>query len=314
MAQDLCDYRKGMNLNRITTFVRVAESGSFSAAARTLELPTSSVSRAVAALEDDLSVRLFHRTTRKLTLTDAGQHYFATVRGALGQIEEANAAASDASQAPRGTVRITAPADMASLFFMHVIARFVAQYPQVHVDIVFANRRVNLIDENIDLALRAGPLDDSSAMAKRVGSTELALYAARSYVEQRGQPRTLAQLAQHSCIVLRGNAGVIPWRLAGPRGVEEIRVHGSVTVDGMAASRAAVNAGLGIGLLPTVSLPGESDGDVEVVRILPRYANPGGPLSLVWTSSRFLPKHVALLRDHLAEELTKIMARSPRRG
>jgi DNA-binding transcriptional LysR family regulator len=303
-----------MNLNRITTFVRVAESGSFSAAARALELPTSSVSRAVAALEDDLAVRLFHRTTRKLTLTDAGQHYFASVRGALGQIEEANAAASDASQAPRGTVRITAPADMASLFFMQVIARFTTQYPQVHVDIVFANRRVNLIDENIDLALRAGPLDDSSAMAKRVGATELALYAARSYVEQRGQPRTLAQLASHSCIVLRGNAGVVPWRLQGPRGLEEVRIDGSVTVDGMVASRAAVNAGLGIGLLPTLYLPGEQDNEIELVRILPRYANPGGPLSLVWTSSRFLPKHVALLRDHLSQELTKIMARSPRRG
>jgi DNA-binding transcriptional LysR family regulator len=304
---------KVMNLNRITMLVRVAESGSFSAASRMLGVPTSSVSRAIAALEADLGVRLFHRTTRKLALTEAGQHYFATVRGALGVIEDANAAASDASREPRGTVRMTAPADMASLFFMQLIARFTARYPHVHVDIIFANRRVNMIDEGVDLALRAGPLDDSSAMTKRIGATQIALYASRSYVDRRGQPRTLAQLAQHSCIVLRGNAGVVPWRLTGPRGEEELRVHGSVTVDGMVASRAAVNAGLGIGLLPTLYLPGEQP-DIELVRILPRYVNRGGPLSLVWTSSRFLPKHVALLRDHLADELTPIMAGSARRG
>jgi DNA-binding transcriptional LysR family regulator len=302
-----------MNLNRISTFVRVAETGSFSAAARALALPTSSVSRAVAALEEDLGVRLFHRTTRRLTLSEAGQHYFATVRGALGVIDEANTAASEASREPRGTVRITAPADLATVFFMQVIGRFIEQYPHVNVDVVMTNRRVNMIEEGIDLALRAGPLADSTMMGKRLGATQLGLYAARSYVDEHGMPRTLAQLAQHTCVMFRGSAGVVPFRLTGPRGDEEVHVEGRITVDGMNAALAAVSAGLGIGLIPTTHLPGEPTAAVELVRVLPRYVNRGGPLSLLWSSSRFMPRHVALLRDHLADQLSKVMARSARR-
>lgn len=310
----ICDYCNAMNLNRISMFVRVSEAGSFSAAARALSMPTSSVSRAVAALEEDLGVRLFHRTTRKLTLTDSGHHYFATVRGALGAIDEANAAASEASREPRGTVRITAPSDMASLFFMQVLAGFLDKYPQVIVELVLTNRRVNLVEEGIDLAIRAGPQADSSMMSKRLGVTELGLYAAHSYVDAHGQPRTLAQLGQHTCVMFRGRAGVSPFRLSGPRGHEEsVTVQGRLIVDGMSAAVAAVGAGLGIGLLPTVQLPGETGG-VELVRVLPRYAMRGGPLSLVWPSSRFMPRHVALLRDYLGEQLVKTLASSARRG
>src|SRR5687768_5492125 len=113
-----------MNLNRIAMFVRVAEGRSFSAVARTLDMPTSSLSRAVAQLEAELGVRLFHRTTRKLSLTDAGQQYFDQVRGAVASIEDANAAASQRSVEPRGTIRITVPADFTGPFLMQILARF----------------------------------------------------------------------------------------------------------------------------------------------------------------------------------------------
>jgi DNA-binding transcriptional LysR family regulator len=302
------------NLNRIATFTRVAETGSFSAAARKLEVPTSSVSRAVAALEEDLGVRLLHRTTRKLTLTDAGEQYFATVRGALGAIEEANAAVSEQSREPRGSVRVTAAADFANLMFLDMIAQFTARYPKVHVEMMFTNRRVNLIEEGVDLAVRAGPLTDSSAIARRVGGTQLGLFASRAYVERNGAPRTVAQLAQHACIQFRSSIGMVPWRLVGPSGEEEVHVTGQVTVDGMNAAHAAVTAGLGIGLLPVVRFPGDVIDASDHVRVLPRYAQPGGPLSVVWATSKFLPRHVALLRDHMIDVLTRTMAATQRRG
>lgn len=296
-----------MNLNRIATFVRVVEAGSFTAAARNLSLPISSVSRSVSRLEEDLGVRLLQRTTRKLSLTEAGQQYYEGVRGALGALEDAGAAASQASREPRGTVRVTVPADFGGRFFMDVLNRFLGRHERVHVDVLLTNRRVHLVEEGVDLALRAGVLDDSSLMSRRIGETELGLYASRRYLEERGTPRTLGQLARHDCVLFRASGGVVRWRLTGPRGQEEVEVSGRLTLDSLTAVREAIAAGAGIGTLPVLRLPGEAvRGADTLVRILPRYAVKGSAVHLVWPSSRFLPRHVALFRDFLAAELANV--------
>jgi DNA-binding transcriptional LysR family regulator len=295
-----------MDLNRVGVFVRVVESGSFTAAARSLALPTSSVSRAVARLEEELGVRLLQRTTRSLNLTDAGRQYHDGVRGALGALEDAAAMASEASREPHGTVRVTAPADFATPFFMDIVARFLGRFPRVNVDAYLTNRRVHLVEEGIDLAIRAGTLDDSSLVARRVAQSRMCLYAAPAYVERRGRPRTVAQLARHDCVLFRASTGIVPWRLTGPRGVEEITVSGRITVDAMTAAREAVAAGLGIGLIPEMGLPG-SLGSQGLVRVLPRHALEGAALHVVWPSSRFLPRPVALFRDHLVAELAGVI-------
>src|SRR4051812_35490738 len=150
-----------IDLNRVRTFVRVVEDGSFPAAARRLGLPKSSVSRSVTALEEELGVRLLQRTTRSLHLTDAGRAYFTRVREALAGVDEATADVAEMGSVPRGTVRMTAPIDGGELPLAELVAEFVQRHPAIHVDLIMTARRVDLIDEGIDLALRAGPLEDS---------------------------------------------------------------------------------------------------------------------------------------------------------
>ena len=185
-----------MDLNQIGTFVRVVDSGTFTAAAAALGLPKSSVSRGVAALEEALGVRLLQRTTRKLSLTDAGRHYYQQVRASLSGLDQANSAVADLGGAPRGTVRLTAPPDFGEGMFPEVIAHFVRRYPGIQLDVVLTQRRVNLIDEGFDLALRAGKLEDSSLVARKIAGSELGLYAAPSYLERRGSPKRLAELTK----------------------------------------------------------------------------------------------------------------------
>lgn len=302
-----------MNLNRIALFVRVVDAGSFSAAARGLGVPTSSVSRGISRLEEELDVRLLQRSTRRLSPTEAGRAYYESVRGALGALEDASAALTERSREAHGTVRLTAPADFGGGYFMRLVSRFLADHPRISIDAVLTNRRVDLIEEGIDLAIRAGRLDDSALMGRRIGDTELGLFASPRYLAARGTPRTLAQLARHDCILFRAGAGAARWRLSGPRGDEEVKVTGRLSVDALTAVREAVVAGLGIGLLPTSQLPGEPDAE-PVVRLLPRHAVRGGTVSILWASSRFLPRHVALLRDFLVAELSAFMGVTGPRG
>jgi DNA-binding transcriptional LysR family regulator len=293
-----------IDLNQVATFVKVVESGSFTAAATALGLPKSSVSRAVGRLEDSLGVRLLQRTTRKLHLTEAGRGYFQQARAALGGLQDANTAVADLGQEPRGTVRITTPADSGDGVFATLIARFVALHPRIRVEVSLTGRRVDLVAEGFDLAVRAGPLDDSSLVARRVAATDLRLYAAPSYLERRGRPRRLVDLVAHDCLVLRTSQGLFPWRLTGPRGVESVEVSGPVVADEMIfVQRLALN-GLGIALIPEMG----ARPDVEsgrLARVLPAYTMKGGVLSVVSPPLRHAPAAVILLRDYLLAELPK---------
>ncbi len=150
-----------MDLNHVAVFARVVELESFTAAAKQLGLPKSSVSRTVTRLEDELGVRLLQRTTRKLHLTEAGQAYYERARASLTGLEEAASAATNLSAEPRGTVRMSAPADMGIMNLGDLVARFVRKYPLVHVEISLSSRFVDLVAEGFDLALRAGKMADS---------------------------------------------------------------------------------------------------------------------------------------------------------
>src|SRR6185436_524098 len=161
-----------VDLNQVSAFVRVMETGSFTAAARTLGLPKSSVSRRVSALEQSLRVRLLQRGTRKLVLTEAGRLYFERARGALGGLADANAAVTDMSREIAGPIRFTAGGDNTGLI-ASLIADFLALYPKIQLDVVLTARRVDLVNEGFDLALRAGPLVDSALVVRRLGRSDV---------------------------------------------------------------------------------------------------------------------------------------------
>jgi DNA-binding transcriptional LysR family regulator len=303
------------DLNRVSVFVRVVDTRSFTAAAAALGLPKSSVSRSVARLEQELGVRLLQRTTRSIHLTDAGNAYYDRVSRALGGLEEARAAVSDMQATPRGSVRITAPVDLGVSMISGLVARFVRHHPDIHVEMVLTGRIVNLVDEGIDLAVRVGKLDDSSLVARKVGSLETRLLASPRYLKRRGTPQTVADLAQQDCVLFRAHRSQSSWELTGPNGVERVEVSGTVTADDFAFLRQLLVAGVGIGLLPWV-ICAEDIERGRLVRVLPEHAAPGGTIHVVYPSTRYLPQRVVLLRDFLVQGLldrvTEFAARARR--
>jgi DNA-binding transcriptional LysR family regulator len=287
--------------NRIATFVKVAETGSFTAAAAALGLPKSSVSRSVAGLEADLGVLLLQRTTRKLALTDAGRSLFRRVQQAMIDLDQAVAEVSDENDELRGPIRITAPTDFAEPALPRIVARFLERHPCVQIELCLTGRRVDLVEEGFDLAVRAGMLADSTLMARRIGESDLGIFGSESYLAKHGRPRAVSDLARHNCLFMKGNAGILPWRLDGPRGSVLAEVSGSLVVDNFGFLRRCVAAGVGLGLLPVGDLGGQSD---DLVRVLPAYGVRGGAVHVVWPSSRYLPARVAAFREFLVEELT----------
>lgn len=291
-----------MNLNEIVVFARVVELGGFTRAAEQLGVPKSSVSRAVARLEERLGVRLLARSTRALRLTEAGLAYHERVTAALGLIEHAEHEVAHLQGAPRGTVRVTAPHDIGIDFLAGLTARFTAQHPDVHVDTVLTSRTVDLIAEGFDLALRAGQLRDSSLIARKLGAMEHRLFAAPAYLAAHGAPAGPADLGHHACLLFRPRQGRARWRLDGPEGRLEVEVTGAIGADDLSFLRAATLAGGGIALLPAfLCEPDVVAG--RLVRVLPEHARTGLALYVVHPPAARLPRRVALFRDFLIANL-----------
>jgi DNA-binding transcriptional LysR family regulator len=217
-------------------------------------------------------------------------------------LDQAVAEVSDASHELRGPIRLTAPNDFAELAFPRMIARFLELHPCVRIELALTGRRVDLVEEGFDLALRAGELADSTLMARRVGGSDLGIFGSQAYLAKHGHPRSIADLARHNCLFMRSSGGLLPWRLDGPRGQVLADVSGSIVVDSFAFLRRSVAAGVGLALLPT---PDFGEPVEDLVRVLPAYGIRGGAVHLVWPSSRYLPARVAAFRDFLAEELTR---------
>src|SRR6187551_3436993 len=185
-----------MDLNRATTFVRVVETGGFTRAAETMGLPPSSISRSVARLEEELGITLLERTTRKVSLTDAGKAFFERAREALAGLEEANALALDAAKEAHGVVRVAMPPEMMANAGT-MIATFLAKHPRIRIELTFTTRGAELVGDLVDVAVQIGRLPDSSLITRKLGVATDKLYASPAYLESRGVPRKLADLAKH---------------------------------------------------------------------------------------------------------------------
>jgi DNA-binding transcriptional LysR family regulator len=295
-----------IDLNRVAVFHRVVEAGSFTAAAAQLGLRKSSVSRSVAALEGELGIRLLQRTTRRLSLTDAGRAYHDRTRDALAGLEEAREAVSALGTQPRGLVRLTAPVDLAAAL-AEVTTPFLRAHPAVHVEAVLTSRLVDVVREGFDLAVRAGVLADSSLMSRRLGDTDFGLFASPAYLDAAGRPRRLADLTGHECVLYRAGGQTATWRLSGPRGEEQVTVRGRFETDEYGAVRAAVLSGFGIALAPIfVFGPHAERGELE--RVLPRLTLRGPAMHVVWPSRRFEPAAVVRYRQALEVALPKALA------
>jgi DNA-binding transcriptional LysR family regulator len=299
------------DLNQVSVFVRVMEAGSFTAAARGLGLPKSSVSRRVSALETSLRVRLLQRGTRKLVLTEAGRLYFERARAALGGLAEANAAVTDMSHEIAGPIRFTTGGDNTGMI-AGLISEFLARYPKVQLDVVQTPRRVDLVSEGFDLALRAGSLIDSSLVVRRLGRSDRGVFASPAYLRRAGRPRRVSDLAQHRFVLFGEPLGRNDVHLIGPQGEETVKVAGPLVVHDMSIAADAIAAGVGLGLLPEVYFgwarkAGARSLQRQLVRVLPDHRTTGTELSLVSPPTAYEPARVGLLRDFLAARLQPLM-------
>jgi len=290
-----------MDVGRFTTFAKVAETRSFSRAAKALRLRVSSVSRAVARLEAELGAQLFERTTRRTELTAAGRAYYQSVRRALDELADGERRVADLQSDPHGEVRLTVPSDFDEGFLAARLAVFARTHPGIHLTVMVTNRTVDLAAEGLDLAVRvAGRLADSELVARKLGAFHAWLVASTEYLARRGAPARPADLAQHDCIIGPSADGSAQWVLRGPRGAESVTVRGPIAADSMAFMRRLVLGGAGIGVLPHAPRSA-AIADGRLVRVLPEHVMPGPGLYLVSRAARRLPARVALLRAFLID-------------
>lgn len=237
-------------LTDIAVFVRVVERGSFTLAANDLALSRAVVSKYLSRLEDRLGARLLHRTTRRLSLTEAGATLFEASRGALERIEEAEAVVAQFQSKPRGRLRVSAPMSFGILHLGPAMADFARAYPEITLDVRLDDRFVNLVEDGFDVAVRIGALTDSSLVARKLAVTRALACASPAYLAEHGEPETPEDLASHNCLVYSYLADL--WRFTAPDGREiPVAVKGSLRINnGIVLAEAAV-AGHGILVTPS---------------------------------------------------------------
>jgi DNA-binding transcriptional LysR family regulator len=294
-----------LDLNEVAMFVQVARSGSFAEAARRLSVPSATVSRRIQQLEARLGTRLMQRSTRKLTLTSAGESFHERCGPAVEELIEAGQLHVADNAEPTGTVRITAPTSFFDFFQMEWVETFLTEHPLVRLDFVLSDLLVDLIADRIDIAFRGGPLQDSCYVARRIFASYGELTASPAYLAAHGVPTALEDLSEHECVVQPDASGNAIWRLQDVEGVEkDVRVRGRFNSNAQEVLRKAACAGLGIAALPSIlTLPDIAAG--RLVRVLPEYTRAGRGLSVVYPSRQQRPLAVSTFADMAVEKLSQ---------
>ena len=288
-------------ITSMTAFVQVVDHGSFSGAAKRLELSPAMVTSHVQALEKRLGIQLLNRTTRKVSVTEAGRAFYERCIQILAEVEEAETAATDLHSTPRGTVRVNTSVALARLA-TPLIAEYVAIYPEVSFELIMTDRMVDLVEEGFDLALRTGPLPDSTLIARRLGLGRKILCASPAYLAHHGMPKHPADLAGHNCLTYMNSFLEHHWRFTGADGEHEVDVSGNLRTNSIEGMRAAALAGLGVCLMPALSIgPDITAG--RLVRLLPEFRTTEAIIQAVYPASRRLSLKVRTFLDFLVERL-----------
>lgn len=235
------------DINAYLVFARVVEEGSFTAAAERLGESKSAVSKQIGRLEDSLGTRLLNRTTRRMSLTEAGAIFYERVRRVVEEVEEARIAVSQLQAAPRGTLRVSAPVSFGMTHVAPMLPLFMARYPDLHVDIALTDHQVDLVEDGIDVAIRIGALTDTSLIARRIREYRRLIVASPDYWRKHGMPEHPNDLGDHNCLTYAYLLGGRTWRLRAPDGTEiAVRVGGSMNANNGELLMSAAEAGLGI--------------------------------------------------------------------
>ncbi|SDP72880.1 DNA-binding transcriptional regulator, LysR family [Ralstonia sp. 25mfcol4.1] len=286
------------DLNDIAVFVRVVQLDSFSRAAQALDMPVSTVSRKVTALEQRLGVTLLQRTTRKLSLTTQGRAYYDQCSEPLSHLFDAEHAITETQRKPEGLLRVSGPVMLEYEPFYTFLSAFLNKYPGIQVDLYFTNLFVDLIAENVDVAIRFGDLQDSSLVAQRVGRSVRYLVASPEYARTHALPSRPEDLRVHPCVLINARNNETDWHLMSGRKSAKIRVTGPVAARDFHIVNAFVRRGHGIALLPS----GYADAQIargELVRILPNWSSPEISVHAVYPTRRFMPSKLRAFLEEL---------------
>jgi DNA-binding transcriptional LysR family regulator len=288
------------NLTDIAVFVRVVERGSFTRAADELELSRAVVSKYLSRLEDRLGARLLHRTTRRLSLTEAGAALFEASRGALERIVEAEDAVATLQKQPRGRLRVSAPMGFGILYLGAAVAEFLRANPGVTIDLHLDDRYVNLVAEGLDMAIRIGELTDSSLVARKLSVTQPIVVASPGYIEALGAPEAPEDLAAHNCLLYSYLSTANVWRFTAPDGREvPVAVTGTARVNNGNIECELAAAGVGLAMVPTFyAAPYLRSGRLK--RVLERYRMPELGIHAVYPERTQVPPKVRAFVDFLA--------------
>lgn len=289
-------------LDAMSIVLAVAETGSLSAAARQCRKPLATVSRKVSELEAHLKTKLFNRSTRALVLTDAGSSFVAACKRILTDIIEAERAASGEYAVPRGELNITAPVGLGRIHLIPVVAEFLKLYPDVDVRLSLHDRVASLLEEHEDVALRIGSLADSSLIAVRVGEIRRVVCASPDYLKARGRPKTLEQLTTHDCISFTALVSQNAWTFTRKGAEHVVPVHSRLLVSNAEAACDAARAGLGITIAFSHHIA-EFLKDGTLVTLLEEFQPAPHPVSLVYSSNRFMPIKLRAFLDFATPQL-----------
>jgi DNA-binding transcriptional LysR family regulator len=294
-----------LDFNEVALFVEVVRAGSFAEAARRLGIPANTISRRVQSLEQHLGARLMQRSTRRLSLTDAGRAFYDRSSEQVKELAEAAQDLVAGSTQPSGNVRVAAPADFLDFFRMEWIQEFLAAHPKVRIELLLSDAMADLIADGIDVAFRGGRLPDSSLVARRLATSRLVLAAAPDYLARRGTPLTPQALTLHDCVVSVGTSVRATWSLVRADGNEspvQVDVTGRIAANTAQALIKAAVAGAGIALVPVaMATPHMESG--RLVQVLPEWGLEGVGVSFVYPSRRQLPRAVSAFIEFAMDKM-----------
>lgn len=289
-------------LGAMRTFLSVIQTGSFSAAAREHSSSQATISKKISALEGKLGVKLITRTSRELSLTQAGQEYYDHCVTILQEIDEVEANVRSQVSSPKGVLRIAAPAPLARLLIAPMLGEFLHEYPDIEVNLAIEERHIDLVAEGVDIAVRAKLLEDSSLIARPLFNNPLMLVAAPSYLKKHGHPKHPKELKSHSCIVYTYNRSLNNWHFKQGEEWLSIPVTGVVRSNSGETNLELALAGLGITQLPVWMIEKQLQSE-ELVPVLKDFPSDSVPINVIYPQNRYVPLKVRCFVDFIQEKL-----------
>ena len=293
-------------LEAMSVLLAVSEAGSISAASRKLKVPLATISRKVSELEAHLNVRLLMRSNRQITLTDAGRSFVAASRRILQELGDAEREVSGEQKILKGELVLSAPIALGRFHLLPVVVDFLRDHPSMDVRMMLVDRRLNMIEDHIDIGLRVGELNDFSLVAKKVGSVRRVVCASPAYLKRRGTPKTPDDLKDHDCITFENTLSAQTWSLHVGKTEKPFPIHSRLIVSTAEAATDAAVAGIGLTRMLDYQIAAQlRDGTLKLV--LESFRSPPKPVHLIYEAGRHLPLKIRTFLDYASPRLKKSM-------